>query len=85
MAEDVAGPDRVGGKHRPQDGGVLQQVPPELLEQVGEPRTGEAKSMLRDRLHRIQLLGISDLEEAVEFRPDQLEQLRRLSSLSRGM
>ena len=30
--------------------------------EVGEPRIGEAKSMLSDRLRRIRLLGISDLE-----------------------
>jgi hypothetical protein len=35
--------------------------------EVGEPRIGEAKSMLSDRLRRIRLLGISDLEIAVEF------------------
>ena len=51
-----------GWEHRPQDGGVLQQVPPGLLEQVGEPCTSEAKSMLRDRLHRIQLLGGGGME-----------------------
>jgi hypothetical protein len=77
VPEDVVGSDGVGGEHRLQDGGVLQQVPQELLEQVGEARTGEAKSMLVDRLPRIQLLGISDPDEAVEFGPDQPEQLRR--------
>jgi hypothetical protein len=73
VPEDIVGLDGVGGEHRLQDGGVLQQVPQELLEQVGEARTGEAKSMLVDRLP---LLGISDPDEAVEFGPDQPEQLR---------
>ena len=73
VPEDVVDPDRVGREHRLQDGGVLQQVPAELLEQVDEPRTGEAKSVLPDRLRRIQLLGIPDLDEGVEFGPDQLE------------
>ena len=77
VPEDVVGLDGVGGEHWLQDGGVLQQVPPELLEQVGEARTGEAESMLMDRFPQIQLLGISDRDEAVELGPDQPEQLRR--------
>jgi hypothetical protein len=40
--------------------------------------------VLRDGLRWIQLLDISDPDVAIEFRPDQLEQLRRRLHLVPG-
>ena len=53
VPEDVVGPDRVGWEHRLQDGGVLQQVPAELLKQVDEPRTGEARTRVNCKNVRV--------------------------------